>query len=187
MMAAGEKCINQDAITEQDRIEAFANILGPIATDEISRWLIDNGFFRQAASTKYHGAYQGGLFDHSLTVTMNLEKLTRRLDIKWERPQSPLIVGMFHDLCKIDQYKITPDGAFKFVANTPIKGHGSKSVALLSRMMLVTKEEAACIRYHMGAFSGNDEIERFTNAIHEYPNVLWTHTADMMAAHIDFV
>lgn len=45
-------------------------------------------------------------------------------------------------------------------------------------------EEILCIRYHMGAFVDQKEWNDYTRAIHECPNVLWTHTADMIAAHI---
>lgn len=40
-----------------------------------------------------------------------------------------------------------------------------------------------CIRYHMGAFVEKDEWRDYTNAIHRYANVLWTHHADIIAAH----
>lgn len=144
------------------------------------------GFFAQAASTRFHGAYVGGLFDHSLCVMVNLIELTKKLELEWERPESPAIVGMFHDLCKADQYSTTDGKTFSWVKNTELQGHGDKSVILLSRIMPITKEEATCIRYHMGAFSEDkDEWRGYTDAIHSYQNVLWTHTADMMASHID--
>ena len=36
----------------------------------------------------------------------------------------------------------------------------------------------------MGAFVDQKEWNDYTRAIHKYSNVLWTHTADMIAAHI---
>ena len=68
------------------------------------------GFFMAPASTKFHGAYPGGLYDHSFEVTRSLVDLTEKLSLKWERPESPYIVGMLHDLCKIDAYIINDDG-----------------------------------------------------------------------------
>lgn len=65
-----------------------------------------------------------------------------------------------------------------------LKGHGEKSVMLLSQHLSLTMEEILCIRYHMGAFVDQKEWNDYTRAIHAYPNVLWTHTADMLAAHI---
>ena len=37
-------------------------------------------------------------------------------NLKWERPESPLIVGMFHDLCKIDSYNYHRGNAVKYIA-----------------------------------------------------------------------
>ena len=56
----------------------------------------------EAMLYRHHGAYKGALFDHSLQVAYELINLTERLGLKWERKESPAIVGMLHDLCKID-------------------------------------------------------------------------------------
>ena len=45
-------------------------------------------------------------------------------------------------------------------------------------------EEVLCIRYHMGAFVSKEEWQDYTRAVNKYPNVLWTHTADMLASHV---
>lgn len=151
----------------------------------IYSWLIDNGFFVAPASTKYHGSYEGGLFDHSKNVAEVLVDLTESMDLKWERPESPYIVGFFHDLCKIDNYVKEPyDGTYTYNTETLFKGHGDKSLMLLSSLLLLTEEEAVCIRYHMGAFCKESEWSDYTSAVHKFPNVLFTHTADMVAAHI---
>lgn len=41
-----------------------------------------------------------------------------------------------------------------------------------------------CIRYHMGAFTDKSEWNDYTRAVRQYPNVLWTHQADMLASHV---
>ena len=74
------------------------------------------GFFIAPVSTKYHGAYEGGLADHSYEVADALQELTARLCLKWERSQSPIIVGIMHDLCKCDKYYIDETtGAYEYV------------------------------------------------------------------------
>ncbi len=42
---------------------------GHVETDFYT-WLIDNGFFIAPASTKYHGNYEGGGFDHNYHDTL---------------------------------------------------------------------------------------------------------------------
>ena len=152
--------------------------------EAILSYLQNNGFFEAPASTKYHGSYPGGLCEHSINVAEILYCFTEKLELKWQRPESPWIVGFFHDLCKIDLYKQKEDGTYEYNNNTLYKGHGDKSLMLISSLLVLTEEEAACIRYHMGAFTDKEEWSDYTSAIHKFPNVLHTHTADMAAAHI---
>lgn len=176
-----------------NRLEQFKQspVSGMVSAETI-RWIEDHGFFTAPASTKYHGNYEGGLFDHSFAVMTALVELTEKNGLMWQRKRSPYIVGMFHDLCKIDQYRI--DNSVPYTVGEPtrytyrtdtlLKGHGDKSVMLLSQHLKLTEEEVLCIRYHMGAFTEKEEWSDYTRAIHEYETVLWTHQADMIASHV---
>lgn len=187
-------------MTEKERFDlCMCTKLGDILSEEFKTYLLANGFFSAPASTKFHGAYDGGLFDHSLTVMNTLVELSARNSLKWCRAESPFIVGMFHDLCKIDQYRhpvieivqdwnkeypIYDETVWEHNPDTLVKGHGDKSVILLSQHMLLTEEESMCILYHMGAFTDKEQWRGFTDAIHKFQNVLWTHQADMIASHV---
>ena len=48
----------------------------------------------------------------------------------------------------------------------------------------LTDEEIACIRWHMGAFDEKENWKHYSYAVSQYPNVLYTHTADMIASQI---
>lgn len=165
------------------RVFQFTKRMSPFIPNEITNYLSEHGFFTAPASTKYHGSYEGGLFDHSFEVAQTLWELTKANSLVWERPESPLIVGMFHDLCKIDSYVAEMDG-WTYNNEALFKGHGDKSVMKLASLMKLTEEEVACIRYHMGAFTEKEEWRDYTRAVHAYPNVLWTHHADMIASHV---
>ena len=41
-----------------------------------------------------------------------------------------------------------------------------------------------CIRWHMGAYDDEKNWNILGRAIEEYPNVLYTHTADMIASRV---
>lgn len=173
------------------RINTFLEIFDDenLLSKDAIKWLISNKFFEQSCSTKYHLSYKGGLFDHSLHVVSNLVELTTNMNLEWERPESPIIVGMFHDLCKIDAYKYDPIMK-KFVWNTDQtdKGHGDKSIRYIEEHLFkLTEEEKACIRWHMGSFDEKYNWSGYTDSIKKYRNVLFTHTADMMATYIDEV
>ena len=186
-------------MTPAERIEKFNNLMGDIVPPEVKKDLLDKGFFTAPASTKYHGNYEGGLFDHSYMVARYLKKLTEDCRLDWQNPRSPLLVGMFHDLCKIDQYRHpvigeSMDGTifyaefvWEYNPDTLLKGHGDKSVMLLSQFYTLTDEEIMCIRYQMGAFTDKSEWNDYTRAVHKYTNVLWTHQADMLASHVEGV
>lgn len=180
-------------MTDKERLDLMMSTnLAGIVKDDFLNWLGENGFFNAPASTKYHGNYAGGLFDHSFMVMNLLVELSAANALKWKRPASPFLVGMFHDLCKIDQYRIdnsTPytvgePTRYEYNPNTMYKGHGDKSIILLSQFTTLTDEETACIRYHMGAFTEKEEWRDYTRAVHAFPNVLWTHQADMLASHV---
>ena len=182
-------------------MEKFLNFMKlpdgtPLVPEAMLDWLIGKGFFTAPASTKYHGAYEGGLFDHSFEVAQLLVQLTEDCHLVWANNRSPYIIGMFHDLCKIDQYRHpimgdlrvngvvkVEDRSWEYNPDTLLKGHGDKSVMLLSQFYTLTEEEIACIRYHMGAFTDKAEWDDYTRSVKLHPNVLWTHHADMLASH----
>lgn len=171
--------------TKEERIKEYLEYMGYI--DACDYETLDQlGFFTAPASTRFHGAYEGGLFDHSIEVAKQLVNLTDRLRLNWSRPESPYIVGMFHDLCKCDNYVIDIEtGKYKYNPDIIIPGHGEKSVIMLQHHMFLNEEEVACIRWHMGAYETDPKMwEYYGRAIERYPNVLYTHTADMIASKI---
>lgn len=168
-------------------IKTFLNVMKlkdntPIVSADMVDWLIDEGFFEKPASINHHGNYDGGLFEHSQAVMTSLNVMTDKFGLKWEHERSPYIVGMFHDLCKMDDY-IEVDGVWKHNDNKILTGHGDKSIIMLSQFMKLTEEEIFCIKFHMGAYD-TDSWSAYDKAIWKYENVLWTHTADMYASKV---
>lgn len=199
-----DQLLEQETANKLDaRVRQFKFLMDP-ALHLFPAYLISDlkatGFFTAPASAKYHGAFDGGLFEHSRNVTEVLIALTKDNHLLWQRPESPYIIGMFHDLCKIDLYRhpeVAPpmivDGhefhavdvtKWEHNPDIPLKGHGDKSVMLLSQYLRLTFEEILCMRYHMGAFVDQKEWGDYTRAIRQCNNVLWTHHADMIASHV---
>lgn len=178
--------------TFEDRIRMFRELMPRPVAENFEEWLLHEGFFHAPASTQYHGSYEGGLFDHSYEVTKALIHLTTVCGLRWHRAVSPYIVGMFHDLCKVDCYRhpIAEDPCaidtrtWEHRKDMTLRGHGDKSVMLLAMHTTLTEEEVMCIRYHMGAFTEKEEWRYYTTAVKNFPNVLWTHTADMLASQV---
>lgn len=171
-------------MNKKERLNEYFKFMPPLNLDHET---LDNmGFFEAPASIKYHGAYEGGLFYHSLEVAKELVNLTEKLGLEWERPESPYIVGMFHDLCKVDNYKRDIEtGKYIYNPDMILCGHGDKSVIMTMQYMNLTDEEIMCIRWHMGAYETDPKMwNYYGKAIEAYPNVLYTHTADMIASKI---
>lgn len=162
-------------------------------TDNLFDYIENRGFTELPASLNHHLSGQGGLLIHSVNVAKSLTELTEKLNLKWGRPESPIIVGLFHDLCKLEFYKVKTNHdpregeTVRFEHNDSpefdLGGHGMLSVVLAQRFIKLTDEELHCIRFHMGAYEQKD-WSKFDAAIKKYPNVLYTHTADMIASKI---
>ena len=175
--------------TEQERITQFIEAASKYKTLSLSAefidWLREKGFFNKPAAINHHGNYEGGLFDHSLAVEQSLLTMTGALNLRWQNPRSPFVVGMFHDLCKLDDYvkSNSTSSGWDYNKDKCLSGHGEKSIIILSQFMTLTEEEILCIRFHMGAYQ-TDDWNSYDKAIRKYETVLWTHTADMYAAKV---
>ena len=185
-------------MTDKDRQKMFDEAVSEWVTPPFRKWLIEQGFFVKPAAISHHGNYTGGLFDHSFEVMEDLVDMTKRFDIQWQDERSPYIVGIFHDLCKVDDYidenaeDVVVMGTGSPISKNPkwgknpsciLQGHGDKSVMMLSQFMTLTEEEIFCISFHMGAYETN-RWNQYDAAIRRYETVLWTHTADMYASKV---
>lgn len=153
-------------------------------------------YFYGPSSTKWHAAYPGGGFDHAFGVTECLVELTHKGVCKpWQRVVSPFIVGLLHDVTKLGAYlkrervnTITGgiDSWYEYNPNHHKLSdiHGEDSLLKILYHMPLTEEEQLCIRWHMGAYEGKDSWAGYDEAIRKFPNVLWTHTADMYASKV---
>ena len=172
--------------------QLMAHCIPHIITPEIIDQLQCMGFFEAPAAIHHHGAFTGGLFRHSAAVMNMLLVYTEQLELDWGRKESPYIVGMFHDLCKTDDYvpvsgsKVLGESEWGYNDKRLLTGHGDKSVIMLQQLLKgnVTMQEAVCIRWHMGAFDTKENWNAYGNAVACDQNVLYTHTADMYASRV---
>ena len=77
--------------------------------DALLDWLKRSDFFTAPASTKYHGAHEGGLLEHSLNVYDCLlgELSSMGMADKYSN-ETVAIVSLLHDVCKIGLYVSEP-------------------------------------------------------------------------------
>ena len=140
-------------------------------------------FFTAPASTRFHGACEGGLCMHSLNV---YHALHDSFFTEGESEESYAICALLHDLCKANYYKLGTRNVkneatgqwekapFYSVDDLFPYGHGEKSVFLIA------------IRWHMGGF---DDAARggcfaISEAYDKYPLAVKLHIADLQATYL---
>ena len=192
--------INEPKKTDKnDFIKIFKEKITREGSDKLLEFLEKSDFFTAPASTRYHGAYEGGLLRHSLNVYECLvEYLARdRVKQKYElnvSEESAAIVALLHDICKVNFYttsfrnsKNEQTGKWEKVPYYTINdtlpyGHGEKSVYMISGFMRLTRDEAMAIRWHMG-FSGIEDKNMIGKALEMYPLAFALSVADMEASY----
>lgn len=168
--------------------------------DKLLDWLCSpaSDFFIAPASTRFHGAYEGGLCEHSINVYECLCDYLARQRVREVYGLAPsaetiAIVSLLHDLCKVNCYKPSfrnvkdEHGTWKkvptFEYSDPMPyGHGEKSVYIISGFLRLSREEAFAIRFHMG-FSASDEARLVGDAYEKFPLCIAVSTADLEASY----
>ena len=186
-------------MTNQERfMQIFQEKITREGSDKLLEFLQKSDFFTAPASTRYHGAHEGGLLQHSLNVydclvdILNRPRMKELYGIEYS-DESIAIAGLLHDICKVNFYKTSfrnvKDETGKWVSapyytiedNLPY-GHGEKSVYIVSGFMRLTRDEAFAIRYHMG-FSGPEDANQVGKALEMFPLAFSLCVADMEASY----
>ena len=178
--------------------EQFLAILKTVKREGIEE-LIDfmekTDFFVAPASTRFHGNYDGGLVEHSIKVYEILKhKVETNIEPIKVSEESIIIIGLLHDICKANFYKIDYRNAknalgvwekvpYYTVDDTIPYGHGEKSVMMITEYMKLTPEEKYCIRWHMGFTEAKEQYTTLGLAYKKYPLALLTHEADLEATY----
>lgn len=162
-------------------------------------WLKKTDFFTSPASTKYHGAFEGGLLAHSLEVYIQMMKICHLYNYcnTSDQIESATLVSLFHDVCKANSYKksyrnvknpesgeweqlpcyIYDDSGHTFGA------HGAESVFILNQFITLAREETIAVYHHMGAWDAS-KYDNVSSA-YESNRLAWLlHVADEAATYV---
>lgn len=167
--------------------------------EDLISFLEKSDFFTAPSSTRFHGAFKGGLLVHSLNVYNKFMELKNSnifplADIEDET--SYVICPLLHDICKTYFYvedtrnvKNKETGKWEQVPYYTIDdkipyGHGEKSVMMIEQYIKLKPYERMAIRFHMG-FSEPKELWNALGAAYDkYPFAMMLHFADMLAVHV---
>lgn len=186
----------------EENKQKFEYYLGRVnreGMDRLLEFIRKSDFYTAPASTRYHGAYEGGLLAHSLNVYENLYKKQAESSLWREQlkdipDESIIIAALLHDICKTYYYTIEMrnkkiDGRWEQVPFYTVDdkipyGHGEKSVMMIEEYIKLTPQERYAIRWHMGPYSGTQDWTTFAEAMKKYPLCLAIFEADMEATYI---
>jgi len=168
--------------TQAEIVESLQCVNRP-GIEDLLKFLGKSDYFQAPASTKFHGAYKGGLAIHSMDVAKLLKEKNDRYKLGLSM-ESIMLCGLLHDACKINYYAIGPKG-YVVKDDFPI-GHGEKSVIVIQRFIELTDEEIAMIRWHMNAWDTSLHTDypngyAFRAAVRKWPAIVALYTADYEA------
>ena len=188
---------------KEEFIQIYKENIKRGGADKLLEYLEKSDFFTAPSSTRFHGAYEGGLVQHSLNVYHCLKDYLSRPRTKElygmdYSEETIALVALLHDVCKVNFYTVElrnrkndETGQWEKVPFYTVDdklpyGHGEKSVYILSGFFYgedrLTREEAFAIRYHMG-FSGPEDNYVIGKALEMYPLALALNVADMEASY----
>ena len=152
-------------------------------------------FFEAPASTRFHGAYRGGLLEHSMKVYEIFKEKVKNANIEINSPEDTIIItGLLHDICKANFYKVdyrnakNELGVWEKVPYYTIEdqipyGHGEKSVMMISEYIKLTPEEKFTILWHMGFTEPKEVYNTIGAAYKKYPLALLLFEADLETSY----
>lgn len=163
--------------------------------EDLIRFIEKSDFFKAPASTRFHGAFEGGLLEHSMKVYEILKHKVKNsaLDLNVS-DDTLIIIALLHDICKVNFYKVDYRNAknergewekvpYYTVDDTIPYGHGEKSVMMITEYMKLTVEEKYCIRWHMGFTEPKEAYNTLGQAFKKFPLALILHEADLEATY----
>lgn len=175
-------------MTDKERFLTILRSVKREGIDAIINYLESSSFFKDPASARYHGNFEGGLCKHSLAVYDKLVELSGRDD------DTVKICSLLHDICKVGSYKVDYKNVknelgvwekvpyYSFAEDMFPFGHGEKSVFIISQYMNLSLEEVLAIRWHMGSYEPKELWQTLESARKMYDLVIYIHMADVLAS-----
>ena len=188
----------------RDRFENLLLATGREGMSDLLKFINDSDFYSAPASSRFHGAHQGGLLEHSLQVNKDMmiiyEAFRERGRLKDGQINlhSIIIASLLHDICKVDFYKqdvrnVKTNGVWEQVPYYTIDdklplGHGEKSVMILQQYIELTTDEIYAIRWHMAGFDDSAKCYagglQLSAALDKCPLLVMLHMADLAAVYL---
>lgn len=182
----------------RDTVEIFRKSLMDTKREgivDLLDYLTEIGFLTAPASTRFHGAYEGALIEHSVNVLECAEKL----GVTWlggaeynKIKDSVVICALLHDVGKCGQFgkplyvpnilKTGPSEKQPFKTNDDLMtlSHEIVSCIEITKFIDLTEEEQRAIAWHNGLYG----CFKYDIQGKENPLYMIIHFADMWASRV---
>lgn len=190
--------LNINILTAEDARHTFINIFETViipkrnGADKLLQWIESTDFFRAPASTRFHGAFESGLCNHSLAVYKSLKFINESWGLNLDE-DSIALCALCHDLCKCNVYKVSTRNVknertgqwekvpfYQFDDPDPYGFHGPKSVARIQEFVHLSYDESRAIACHMG-FGDQKNMNDVSSVFEKSPLAWALHVADEAA------
>lgn len=188
------------AVEKKDKIyEEIDRLMlstGREGVEDLLVYMQESGFYDAPASTRFHGAYEGALAEHSLNVMNCARTLSKAwLGKKWyeEHQDSIIICSLLHDLGKCGQFgkplyvpnvlkSGKPSDTQPFATNSDLMTlpHEVVSCIEATKFIDLTEEEQRAIAWHNGLYGPF----KYDIQGKETPLYMIIHFADMWASRV---
>lgn len=192
-------------MTDKERYIEILKTVNRAGVDQLIDYLENSDFFEAPASTKYHGAFEGGLCAHSLRVYDIIVKLNDTLGFNVEN-ESLIIASLLHDLAKVNTYEktfknvkvYTPNGdkhdkggnfewqaqeSYKTRDDVFVYGNHESTCEFIARQFIqLSIAESAAILHHMGGLAYDSSPVQLMPIYQKYNLALLLHMADFVAS-----
>lgn len=182
----------------RDTVEIFRKSLMDTKREgivELLSYLTEIGFLEAPASTRFHGAYEGALIEHSVNVLECAEKI----GVAWlggaeynKIKDSVVICALLHDVGKCGQFgkplyvpnilKTGPSEKQPYKTNDDLMTlpHEIVSCIEITKFIDLTEEEQRAIAWHNGLYG----CFKYDIQGKETPLYMIIHFADMWASRV---
>lgn len=172
----------------------YADLLSKISGRKgvvgLAEYLEKHGLFKAPASTRFHLCVEGGLLEHSISVTKLALKM-KTVMYPNAPDESVILCGLFHDAHKVtdgfgnptylkNDYKGAEKWPYLWNKEQMSFTGAQKSLLIIGKFVDLTMDEMQAIAYHDGPYSESWEDIKGE----PYPLTLLMHSADMWSAWV---
>ncbi len=147
------------SITDKETL--INNIMKVLYTFEQADPKLFEKYMIAPSSTRYHGVYAGGLFDHSMNVCVSMAEWLVQHQNAGLTFEDCAIVGLLHDTCKAELYILDENtGKYSYDKNLVVH-HAKGSLDIIRKRLNIklSTKQRVLILLHMSSWHNDEDVK----------------------------